>query len=144
MGFMSSNVIASDATLIIPDATLYHFGVLTSSIHMAWLRTVGGRLKSDYRYSATVVYNNFYWASPSGRQRRRIEETAQEILKVRAAFPDWTYAKLYDEATMPRDLRDAHRENDLAVAIAYGFADIINDEAAIVARLMKEYKRLTS
>ena len=144
MGFMSSNVIASDATLIIPDATLYHFGVLTSSIHMAWLRTVGGRLKSDYRYSATVVYNNFYWATPSGRQRRRIEETAQEILKVRAAFADWTYAKLYDEATMPADLRDAHRENDLAVAIAYGFADIINDEAAIVARLMKEYKRLTS
>ncbi|MBD3878173.1 MAG: class I SAM-dependent DNA methyltransferase [Quinella sp. 1Q5] len=144
IGFISNSNIASEKILIVPDATFYHFGVLTSSIHMAWTRATCGRLESRYSYSIGVVYNNFYWASPSGRQRRRIEETAQEILKVRALFPDWTYAALYNEETMPADLRDAHRENDLAVAIAYGFADIINDEAAIVAKLMKEYKRLTS
>ncbi|MBR0103883.1 MAG: class I SAM-dependent DNA methyltransferase [Selenomonadaceae bacterium] len=144
MTFMNDSVLCSDKVFVLPNATLYHFGVLTSSIHMAWMRATNCPLGTSYSYSIAVVYNNFYWAEPSGRQRRRIEETAQEILKVRAAFADWTYAKLYDEATMPADLRDAHRENDLAVAIAYGFADIINDEAAIVARLMKEYKRLTS
>ena len=144
MGFMSPDVIASDATLIIPDATLYHFGVLTSSIHMAWLRTVGGRLKSDYRYSATVVYNNFYWKPPTPEHRQMIEETAQKILEVRAEFSSWTYAKLYNEETMPDSLRLAHKSNDYAVAIAYGFDKFLDDEAAIVAKLMKEYKRLTS
>ena len=142
MGFMSSNIIASNATSIIPDAGLYHFGVLTSSIHMAWMRTTAGRLKSDYNYSNKIVYNNFIWCRPSARQRRRIEQTAQEILNVRADFPDWTFAKLYDEETMPRDLRDAHKENDLAVALAYGFENFLEDEAKIVAELMKLYKAI--
>lgn len=144
MDFMSPEIVASNLTLTIPDATLYHFGILTSSIHMAWLRAVGGRFKSDYIYSASVVYNNFVWCEPTPRQRRRIEQTAQEILNVRAGFQGWTYAKLYDEATMPQDLRDAHKENDLAVALAYGFEKILEDEAAIVAALMKLYKALTS
>ena len=144
IGFISNSVICSDALRIVPDATIYHFGILTSSIHMAWVRAVAGRLKSDYRYSASIVYNNFVWCSPSGRQRRRIEETAQEILKVRADFEDWTYAKLYDEATMPKNLRDAHKENDMAVALAYGFESLLEDEGRIVAELMKLYKALTS
>ena len=111
---------------------------------MAWTRIICGRLKSDYLYSNNIVYNNFVWCSPTPRQRRRIEQTAQEILNVRADFKDWTYAKLYDEATMPQDLRDAHKENDLAVALAYGFEKILEDEAAVVAALMKLYKALTS
>ncbi|MBQ6975211.1 MAG: class I SAM-dependent DNA methyltransferase, partial [Selenomonadaceae bacterium] len=86
-------------------------------------------------------YNNFVWCEPTPRQRSRIEQTAQEILKVRADFKDWTYAKLYDEETMPQDLRDAHTENDLAVALAYGFGDILTDEGKIVAELMKLYKK---
>ena len=171
MGFMSNSNVASEKLLIIPDATPYHFGILASSIHMAWMRATCGRLKSDYSYSIGVVYNNFVWCSPTSRQRRRIEQTAQEILNVRAffqgsreignegnssnatsllhSFPNslpqgWTFAKLYDENTMPRDLRDAHKENDLAVALAYGFEKFVEDEARVVAELMKLYKALTS
>ena len=143
MGFMTQNVIANSQSLIIPDAELYHFGVLTSSIHMAWLKTVGGRLKSDYRYSATVVYNNFPWCSVNERQRRLIERSAQEILNVRADFADWTLAKLYNEKDMPDELRSAHHTNDYNVALAYGFEKFLDDEARIVAELMKMYKRLT-
>jgi len=144
MGFMNDSVLCSDKVFILPDATLYHFGILTSSIHMAWMRATNCPLGTSYSYSIAVVYNNFVWCEPTPRQRRRIEQTAQEILNVRAGFPDWTYAKLYDEATMPQDLRDAHKENDLAVALAYGFEKILEDEAAIVAALMKLYKALTS
>jgi len=144
IGFLSPEIIASNLIFVVPNATLYHFGVLTSSIHMAWMRATAGYLGTSYRYSASIVYNNFVWCSPSGRQRRRIEQTAQEILNVRADFADWTYARLYDEATMPQDLRDAHKENDLAVALAYGFDKFLDDEARIVAELMKLYKSLTS
>lgn len=144
IGFMPPNAIASDAALVIPDATLYHFGVLTSSIHMAWLRTVGGRLKSDYRYSASVVYNNFPWCSVTDWQRRMIEDTAQKILDVRKKFSTWTFAALYDEDTMPDELRLAHKSNDYAVALAYDFENFWEDEEQIVAELMKLYRRLTS
>lgn len=144
IGFMPPNAIASDSALVIPDATLYHFGVLTSSIHMAWLRTVGGRLKSDYRYSASVVYNNFPWCSVTDWQRRMIEDTAQKILDVRKKFPTWTFAALYAEDTMPDELRLAHKSNDYAVALAYGFEKFLEDEEQIVAELMKLYRRLTS
>ena len=162
-------MIASDAAQIIPDATPYHFGILTSSIHMAWLRTVGGRLKSDYRYSKDIVYNNFAWCSVNERQRRMIERSAQEILNVRADFfrdealgtrdivgdnklvpspyqlvPTWTLAKLYNEDTMPDELRSAHHTNDFNVALAYGFEKFLDDEPRIVAELMKLYKALTS
>ena len=121
MGFISREVKVTDAVQIVPNATLYHFGVLTSSIHMAWLRTVGGRLKSDYRYSKDVVYNNFVWPEPSPTQKNLIEQSAQEILTARTNYPEATFADLYDEISMPYDLRQAHRENDRAVAAAYGF-----------------------
>lgn len=121
--FMDAKIIATNSVHIIPDAEIYHFGVLTSSISMAWMRAVGSRMKSDYRYSANTVYNNFIWAAVTERHRRMIEETAQKILAVRADFPDWTLAKLYDEETMPDELRLAHKANDFAVALAYGFEE---------------------
>lgn len=144
MDFVSSNVIATNLVHVIPDATFYHFGVLNSSIHMAWLRTVGGRLKSDYRYSAKVVYNNFPWPAVSARHRRMIELSAQNILDTRADFPDWTFAALYDENTMPDELRSAHNTNDYNVALAYGFEKFLDDEPKIVGELMKMYRRLTA
>ena len=139
IGFMSPNDLASNLVFVVPNATLYHFGILTSSIHMAWLRTVGGRLESRYRYSKDVVYNNFVWCEPSDKQRLAIEQTAQKILDVRAHYPDATFAELYDEVTMPYDLRQAHRANDRAVAAAYGFENLLNDESAIVVELLKRH-----
>ena len=144
IGYVSSEIICTDANQMIPNATLYHFGVITSSIHMTWLRTVGGRLESRYRYSKDVVYNNFVWCSVNERQKRLIERSAQEILNVRADFADWTLAKLYNEETMPDELRSAHHTNDFNVALAYGFEKFLDDEAKIVAELMKMYKSLTS
>ncbi|MBQ3433542.1 MAG: class I SAM-dependent DNA methyltransferase, partial [Selenomonadaceae bacterium] len=144
IGFIEPTTIISDALSIVPGATVYHFGVLTSSIHMAWVRAVAGRLKSDYRYSGSVVYNNFVWAEPTLEQKKLIEQTAQNILDVRANYPKATLADLYDELTMPRDLRDAHKKNDLAVATAYGFENILDDESKIVAELMKLYEQLTN
>ena len=120
MGFLSKDTIASDLVFIVPDATLYHFGILTSNIHMAWMRAVCGRLKSDYRYSRDVVYNNFPWPTPTDAQRAKIEETAQAILDARALYPDASLADLYDESTMPPELRRAHQQNDKAVWAAYG------------------------
>jgi len=101
MGFLSKNVIASDLVFLIPNATLYHFGVLTSNVHMAWMRAVCGRLKSDYRYSKDIVYNNFPWCTPTEEQKAKIEQTAQAILDARALYPDCSLADLYDELTMP-------------------------------------------
>ena len=109
IGFMNPDDLASNLVLVVPNATLYHFGILTSSIHMTWLRTVGGRLKSDYRYSKDIVYNNFVWCEPSEKNRKKIEHSAQTILDVRSNYPDATFAELYDEVTMPYDLRQAHR-----------------------------------
>ena len=144
IGFMDAQTVALNTVLIIPDATTYHFGILTSSIHMAWMRTVGGRLEMRYQYSATVVYNNFVWCEPTEEQRRLIEATAQKILDARKNYPHSTLADLYDELTMPADLRDAHKKNDLAVAKAYGFEKILEDEPKIVAELMKLYERLNN
>ena len=139
---MSSSVIASNSTLVASGATLYHFGVLTSNVHMSWMRTVAGRLKSDYRYSPSV-YNNFPWPTPTPAQKERIEKTAQAILDARALYPESSLADLYDELTMPVELRKAHRANDKAVMEAYGFWGRLNSEAACVAELMKLYKALT-
>ena len=142
---MTPDIISSDAVQIIPDATLYHFGVLESNVHMAWMRVVCGRLKSDYRYSANIVYNNFPWPRPTDEQRARIEQTAQAILDARANYPDSSLADLYDEVTMPAELRRAHQENDKAVMKAYGFDPKIIDydfESPIVAELFKFYKKL--
>ena len=144
MGFMDDSVLCSDKVILLPNATLYHFGVLTSSIHMAWTRMTNCTLGTGYSYSIAVVYNNFPWPSPSPSQRARIERSAQEILDVRAGFEGWTFATLYNPETMPDELRDAHKANDMAVALAYGFEGILNDEAAVVAELMKLYERLAS
>lgn len=144
MGFFTPNIFCSNLVKIIPDATLYHFGVLTSNIHMAWMRAVCGRLKSDYRYSKDIVYNNFPWPEPTAQQRQKIEQTAQAILDARALYPDSSLADLYDELTMPPELRKAHRLNDMAVMEAYGFAkgsEAYRNEAACVAELMKLYQK---
>ena len=142
MGFLNSNVIASDALFLIPDAELYHFGILESNVHMAWMRTVCGRMKSDYRYSKDIVYNNFPWPQQiTPEQKSRIEQTAQQILDVRSKYPECSLAILYDDIVMPNDLLEAHRANDRAVMQAYGFP-IKMTESECVAELMKMYEKL--
>lgn len=143
MGFMSGDVISSDAVQIVPDATLYHFGILTSNVHMAWMRAVCGRLEMRYRYSKEIVYNNFPWPSPSEEQKAKIELTAQAILDARALYPDSSLADLYDEVTMPPELRRAHQQNDRAVMQAYGFPIKDFTESDCVAELLKMYKEMT-
>lgn len=142
IGFLDKETIATNLVITIPDATLYHFGVLTSNVHMAWMRAVCGRLKSDYRYSKDVVYNNFPWPTPTDEQREKIEQTAQAILDARNLYPDCSLADLYDEAAMPLELRKAHQQNDKAVMQAYGFWGKLNTESACVAELMKMYQKL--
>ena len=141
MGFMTPDIFCSNALKLIPNATLYHFGVLTSLVHMAWVRVVCGRLKSDYRYSKDIVYNNFPWPSADENQQKTIERTAQKILDARALYPDSSLADLYDQTLMPSELRKAHRENDKAVMQAYGFDSKMN-EGEIVAELFKMYEKL--
>ena len=142
-GFLTDDVIPGDKLFTIPNATLYHFGILTSNVHMAWMRTVCGRLKSDYSYSTTIVYNNFPWPSPTQEQRDKIDKTAQEILDARELYPEASLADLYDEVTMPPELRKAHQRNDRAVMEAYGFWGKIKTEPECVAELMKMYQELT-
>ena len=142
IGFLDRNTIATNLVTIIPDATIYHFGILTSNVHMSWMRAVCGRLKSDYRYSKDVVYNNFPWPEPTEAQKAKIEQTAQAILNARALYPDASLADLYDEATMPQELRKAHQANDRAVMQAYGFDIKTTNEATCVAELMKMYLTL--
>lgn len=142
MGFLSSETIPTNLVLIIPDATLYHFGVIESVIHMSWMRAVCGRLKSDYRYSKDIVYNNFPWPTPTDAQKAKIEKTAQAILDARNIYPDCSLADLYDEVTMPPELRKAHQENDKAVMEAYGFNPRMS-EPEIVAELFNMYENLT-
>ena len=126
------------------DAGVYHFGILTSNVHMAWMRAVCGRLKSDYSYSNTIVYNNFPWPTPTDAQKAKIEQTAQAILDARALYPDSSLADLYDEVTMPPELRRAHQQNDRAVMEAYGFPTSGDfTESDCVARLFEMYKQLT-
>jgi len=143
IGFMSPEVIASNLVLTIPNATLYHFAILNSTLHNAWLRAVGGRLESRYRYSASIVYNNFPWPEPTEAQRAAIEAAAQSILDARARYPDATLADLYDPLTMPPELRRAHQANDRAVDAAYGYKGERAD-APRVAFLFDLYQRLTS
>lgn len=141
IGFMNSDTIAGD-TIIVPYATIYHFGVLESVVHMAWMRVLCGRMKSDYRYSGTLIYNNLPWPSPTESQRAKIEQTAQGILVARALYPDCSLADLYDDLTMPVELRRAHQANDTAVMEAYGFRKDMT-ESEIVAELFKMYQKLT-
>lgn len=141
MDFISSEVICTNAMRFVPNASLYEFGVMTSIVHNAWMRVVCGRMKSDYDYSNTVVYNNFPWPQPTDAQKFRIEEAAQSIRDARALYPDNSLADLYDELTMPPELRKAHRANDAAVLEAYGFPKDAT-ESEIVARLFKMYQKL--
>ena len=141
LGFLDCNVISSNANLIVPNASLYHFGILTSNVHMAWMRAVCGRLEMRYRYSASIVYNNFPWPTPTEAQKAKIEQTAQAILDARNKFPDCSLADLYDEAAMPPELRKAHQENDRTVMAAYGF-NIKMSESECVAELFKMYQKM--
>ncbi len=141
MSFIDDNIVVTNAVLFIPDASLYHFGVLESSVHMAWMRVVCGRLEMRYRYSKDVVYNNFPWPEVTEEQRERIAQTAQGILDARALYPDSSLADLYDPVTMPPELLKAHRDNDRAVMAAYGFPNTM-EESEIVARLFSLYSEL--
>ncbi len=144
MGFLDYNTISTDLNFIIPDATLYHFGILTSNVHMAWMRAVCGRLEMRYRYSANIVYNNFPWPMPTEAQKAKIEKTAQAILDARALYPDASLADLYDDLTMPPELRTAHQQNDRAVMEAYGMPIKGTTESSCVAELMRRYQDLTA
>ena len=143
MDFIDDSIVVTNAVLFIPAASIYHFGILTSNVHMAWMRAVCGRLKSDYRYSKDVVYNNFPWPTPTDEQKAKIEQTAQAILDARALYPDCSLADLYDEVAMPPELRKAHQQNDRAVMQAYGFAIKTTTETTCVADLMRMYQALT-
>ena len=144
MAYLSPDIIASNQVYVVPDATLYHFGVMQSNVHMAWMRIVAGRLKSDYRYSNSVVYNNFPWPTPTDEQEKRIAQTAQNILEVRKHFSDVCLADLYDPVFMPIELRKAHQDNDRAVMQAYGFpVKSTFTESQCVAELFKLYKEKT-
>jgi len=141
IGFMNKNVIAGDSTQVIPNATLYEFGVLTSSMHMAWVRYICGRLKSDYRYSASIVYNNYPWPSPSAKQKKDIETAAQGVLDARNKYPDLSLATLYDSNTMVPELVKAHQKLDKAVEAAYGRS--FDDDSQRVAFLFELYQKLS-
>ncbi len=142
ISFASPEIICTNLVKIIPNATLYHFGILTSNIHMAWMRATCGRFGVGYRYSINIVYNNFPWPNPINEQKAKIESTAQAILDARALYPDASLADLYDETTMPPELRKAHQENDRAVMNAYGFDVKTTTESSCVAELMKMYQKL--
>ena len=145
MGYVANDVVTNNLVKLIPNATTYHFGVLVSNVHMAWMRAVCGRLETRYRYSKDIVYNNFPWPSPSDTLKAKIEQTAQAILAARSLYPQASLADLYDELTMPMELRKAHQENDKAVMRAYGFdLNLVTDdnEAPMVAELFKLYQTL--
>ena len=149
IGFLDDSTIPTDSATIIEDASLYDFGILTSNVHMAWMRTVAGRLKSDYRYSAKIVYNNFPWPEVTDEQKEMISKTAQAILDARALYPESSLADLYDELTMPVELRRAHQANDKAVMEAYDMTKIVDGkktwltESETVARLFEMYEEIT-
>ena len=142
MDYLSKDIIPGDKLFTMQNASLFHFGVMTSNVHNAWMRAVAGRLKSDYSYSNTIVYNNFPWCNPTEEQKLKIEETAQAILDARAKYPDSSLADLYDETLMPPELRKAHQANDRAVMAAYGFSTKMT-ESECVAELFKLYEKLT-
>ena len=146
IGYLPCEVIANNSVQIVPNATTYDFGILNSNVFMAWMRAVCGRLEMRYRITVTNVYNNFPWPAPTDAQKARIEQTAQAILDARALYPDSSLADLYDEVTMPPELRKAHQQNDRAVMDAYGFTkgtEARTSESACVAELMKLYQKLT-
>ena len=141
MDFIYNGMIPGNNLFSIFNATLYHFGVLTSNVHMAWMRAVCGRLEMRYRYSKDIVYNNFPWPTPTDKQKAAIVKTAQGILDARKLYPNASLADLYDEVTMPPELRRAHQANDRAVMAAYDF-DAKMTEAGCVAKLLERYQKL--
>lgn len=143
MGFMNDDSIPTNLVHIIPNAGLYHFGIMESNVHMAWMRAVAGRLEMRYRYSKDIVYNNFPWPEPTETQKAKIEATVQGILDARALYPESSLADLYDELTMPTELRKAHKANDRAVMEAYGMWGKVHSEAECVAWLFRMYQKLT-
>ena len=144
MGMMTPDIICSNKLRIMPNVSGYHFGVLQSNVHMAWMRQVAGRLETRYDYSINIVYNNFPWPLPTEEQKAKIEQTAQAILDARALYPDSSLADLYDELTMPVELRKAHQDNDRTVMQAYGFpVKSTFTESQCVAELFKLYKEKT-
>lgn len=147
IGYLDDSKLCSNKLRLVPSATLFMFGVLESNVHMAWMRCVCGRLKSDYDYSIKIVYNNFPWPTPTEQQKAKIEQTAQAILDARALYPDSSLADLYDDLTMPPELRKAHQANDRAVMDAYGFTKgtaARTSESACVTELMKLYQQKVS
>ena len=142
IGYVEPDIIAANTVYVLPNASIYMFGIMTSNVHMAWMRTVCSRMKSDYRYTP-AVYNNFPWPTPTNAQKEKIEQTAQAILDARALYPDSSLADLYDETTMPPELRKAHQMNDKAVMLAYGFSVRDMTESKCVAELMRMYQQLT-
>lgn len=141
MDWLDAEVVPGDKLFMIPDASLYHFGILESNVHMAWMRAVCGRLEMRYSYSNSIVYNNFPWPSPTPEQQAKIEASAQAILDARALYPDSSLADLYDPTLMPKELLQAHRQNDRAVMAAYGFSTKMT-ESECVAELFKLYTKL--
>lgn len=141
-GFVEKGCIPSDSIMLALGADMYHFGVLSSNVHMAWTRVVCGRLKGDYRYSSDIVYNNFPWPNCDKAKRTKVEKTAQMIIEARNKYPTSSYDELYDEVLMPVDLRKAHQENDKAVMEAYGFDWRTMTESECVTELMKIYEKL--
>lgn len=141
IGFLTPDIIASNKLYLVPNADLYMFGIMTSNVHMAWMRVIAGRLKSDYSYSP-AVYNNFPWPTPTDEQKAKIEQTSQAILDARDLYPDASLADLYDPATMPPELVKAHQQNDKAVMRAYGFDIKTTTESSCVAELMRRYQGL--
>ncbi len=142
VGYLNGDIIAGNTLFIIEDASLYHFGILASNIHMAWVRVVGARLKSDYRYSKDIVYNNFPWPDATDEQKVLIEILAQGVLDTRAQYPNSSLADLYDPLSMPQELLKSHRELDRAVMKLYDFSVKETMETNCVANLMKRYQQL--
>lgn len=143
IAYASNDLIAGDKLQTIPNASLYEFGVIVSTMHMAWTRTTCGRLKSDYQYSAKITYNNLPWPEPDDKQRATIDAAAQTVLDGRAAHPQASLADLYDPLTMPANLLKAHQVLDKAVDAAYGYKGA-NTDAARVAFLFERYQKITS
>ncbi|MBQ9480105.1 MAG: class I SAM-dependent DNA methyltransferase, partial [Selenomonadaceae bacterium] len=141
MGFMTPNIVVSNLVEIIPDADLFHFSILVSSVHMLWTSTVCGRLKSDYRYSGTIVYNNFPWLTPTEPQYHEIRRAAKAILDARALYPSWTLAQLYDPNKMPIELRAAHAHNDQLIIALYHFEGMT--ELEMITQLLLMYEELS-
>ena len=150
VAMIKPDIIVNGSALIMPNANHYLFGILNSNIHNEWMRTVAGRMKSDYQYSASIVYNNFPFPKITEHHRKSIEQTAQNILEARKQYKGWSLAELYNELTMPPELRKAHQANDKAVMEAYGFIKKVDSKATwyspseCVSALMKMYQELTS